>query len=481
MHSALHQPRSDRGQVLVIFAGGLIALLAIAALVIDLGFVFVGRREEQNIADPAAIAAARFIRATGGTYNDMVNAACLVAHQNGLFGGTSSIAPCTAANDPRGTSMVVNYPPSAAAGTFQGRPGFVEVVVSRNQGTFLAGVVGIRSIQITSSAVAAFNNGDSNSSSLIALDPTGACATGHIHGTGTINIHRLPGVTSGGYVQVNSSCSNGPPNTTCSSGSGALKVDSNASNFTAPTTYVVGSCQATSGFINGGLVEGAPVTGDPLSELPPPDLADYPAGRCSPTGPALTPGASGCRFSGSGTVSLQPGVYYGGWDIRNNVDLQLAPGLYIMAGGGVSLNAGGSITSVQGAGGTPAPVMFFNTDDPSTHSGQGNLDFSATSTLSLRPIASGPYRNILIWNDGHGSNPSASITLGGQTVLNIAGTIYNPKGLVTVEGGSGVGSPTNSAAIQVIAWQWDIGGNGTLDMPYDPAGLYQLDEKGLVH
>ena len=51
---------------------------------------------------------------------------------------------------------------------------------------------------------------------------------------------------------------------------------------------------------------------------------------------------------------------------------------------------------------------------------------------------------------------------------------------MTLEGGSGVGS-ANSAAIQVIAWQWDIGGNSALDMPYDPAGLYQLDQKGLVH
>jgi hypothetical protein len=178
-------------------------------------------------------------------------------------------------------------------------------------------------------------------------------------------------------------------------------------------------------------------------------------------------------------VSLQPGIYYGGWDIRNNVSLELAPGMYIFAGGGVKLNAGGSITAVQGSSGTPAAVMFFNTDDPSTSSGQGNVDFTATSTLTLRPIANGPYRNILIWNDGAGSNPTAQISLGGQTTLDIAGTVYNPEGLVKLEGGSGVGS-ANTAAIQVIAWQWDVGGNATLDMPYDPSQLYQIPQKGLV-
>ena len=473
--------QSSRGQILIVFAGGLVALMAIAALVIDLGFVFVTRREEQNIADPAAIAAARFIRSTGGTYADMVDAACSVAHRNGLYGGPASTSACTSTNDPLGTTMAVNYPPSASAGSFAGRSGFVEVVLTRTYRSVLGRVVGLGNLPVSSSAVAAFSNGDSNSSSLIALDPSGACATGHIHGSGTINIHRLPGVTSGGFVQVNASCATGSPNNVCGASSGALKVDSNASNFTAPGTFVVGTCQATSGTVNGGLTEGAPVVGDPLGELQAPNISDYPAGHCSPTDPPLAPGATGCRFSG-GTVNLSPGVYYGGWRIQNNVTLVLAPGLYIFAGGGVSLNAGGSITSVQGSAGTPAPVMFFNTDDPSTHSGQSPIDFTATSTLALRPIASGPYKNILIWNDGNGSNPTAAITLGGQTLLDIAGTIYSPKGTVTLEGGSGIGgSPTNRAAIQIIAWHWDVGGNGTLDMPYDPAGLYQLDQKGLVH
>ena len=50
---------------------------------------------------------------------------------------------------------------------------------------------------------------------------------------------------------------------------------------------------------------------------------------------------------------MQPGVYYGGWEIQNNVTLELAKGVYIIAGGGIKLNAGGSITSVQGGAGTP--------------------------------------------------------------------------------------------------------------------------------
>ncbi len=471
-----------QGQVLVIFVGALFVLFAIAALVVDIGFVFMIHRQEQNAADPGAIAAARYIHPTstsGADYASMRRAACFYVRLNGFFPAATGDDGCVPANDPDGTTLTVNYPPSRSAGRFAGSLGAVEVVLNRTHRTFFGGLLPLPTIDVTSSAVAAFDTGSSNSSSLIALDPS-SCAAGKIHGTGTIYIHPLPGVTSGGYVQVNSDCSSGATDDVCGVSSGGLKIDSVASSFTAPMTYVVGSCQAASGTINGGLDESAAFVGDPLAELRPPRLSDYPAGRCSLTEPPLAPGDSGCRFSGGGIVNLEPGVYYGGWDIRNNVTLVLAPGMYIFAGGGVKLNAGGSITSVEGAGGTPAPVMFFNTDDPSTGSGQANIDFTATSTLILRPIASGPYRNILMWNDGSGSNPTARISLGGQTTLDIAGTIYNPEGLVTLEGGSGVGS-ANTAAIQIIAWQWDVGGNGALDMPYDPDQLYQIPQKGLVH
>src|SRR4051812_1235095 len=74
---------NEGGQVLLIFAGGLIALLAIAALVVDLGFTFMTRRHEQNAVDPAAIAAARYIRANGGAdVGGMWSAACFYALKN---------------------------------------------------------------------------------------------------------------------------------------------------------------------------------------------------------------------------------------------------------------------------------------------------------------------------------------------------------------------------------------------------------------
>jgi putative Flp pilus-assembly TadE/G-like protein len=473
------------GQVLVIFAGGLLTLMVIAALVIDLGFTMTIRRAEQDAADAGAIAAARFIRTgAGGTAEPtkMREAACFYAEQNGFFPSAGgNIDGCVPANDPSGTVLTVNYPPSAGGGSFVGTDGYVEVGLTRIHRSFLAGIVGLGNLRVSTSAVAAFTVGQSNSSSLIALDPGNSCQAGKTHGTGNINIHPVVAGTDGGYVHVNSTCSTGSPDGTCSTnGQGALDIVGGGT-VTAPHTYVAGTCKE-SGNLNSVLTEGAVQIGDPLAELPmPPIGTPNPGAECGiGSGTFTTPtgsGSGGCRFS-PGTITLAPGVYYGGWDIRNNVTLVLQPGIYFIAGGGITLNAGGSITDAQGASGTPAPVLIVNTDNPVTHTGQSNVDFTATSTLKLHALDSGPYKGILVWNDRSGSNPSASVTLGGQTTFDIAGTIYDPKGLVTLEGGSGVGS---TASVQVIAWQFDVGGNATLDMPYDPTQLYQFPAKGLVH
>jgi len=91
---------------------------------------------------------------------------------------------------------------------------------------------------------------------------------------------------------------------------------------------------------------------------------------------------------------------------------------------------------------------------------------------------SGPWKGLLTWQDGQGSNPSAPITLVGQGSMNVAGTIYAPQAHVKLEGN---GASTARLAVQVIAWTWDVGGNGDLYMPYDPSELYRITQRGLVH
>ena len=141
----------ESGQILVLFVGGLVTVLLITALVIDLGFTFMTRRHEQNAVDPAAIAAARYIRATGGPdIPSMWSVACFYALQNGFQptqrGGPSNNQPCDSGNPVDGSNITVSYPPTADAGDFSGRDGFVEVTLSRRNQSFFAGVAGLTQI-----------------------------------------------------------------------------------------------------------------------------------------------------------------------------------------------------------------------------------------------------------------------------------------------------------------------------------------------
>ncbi len=364
----------QRGQILVVFTGGLVALLIIAALVVDLGFTFMIRRAEQNAADPGAIAAARHIKATGvADPTEMGRAACFYARQNGFFANATSNDGCIPANDPDGAVLTVHYPPSAQAGTFAGDYQAVEVVIARNHKSFFANVIGMTNIAVVSSAVAAFRDGPSNLSSLIALDPTGTCSTGKTHGTGDINVYPLVTGTDGGYIHINSSCSpTGTDDDACTtSGQGGLNIDGSGT-VTAPQTYVVGTCKA-SGTLNppGSLTEGSVVIGDPLLDLAPPSFGmPNPGAECGiGSGDFTTPtgsGSNGCKFNSAGTVTLDPGVYYGGWTSP-------IP-MWASSSGPASTSSPEAVSSCPGrrdlvrerGPGVPAPIMFFSTDNPAT-------------------------------------------------------------------------------------------------------------------
>ena len=525
---------SSRGQVLVIFAGGLVTLIVIAALVIDVGFTFMIRRAEQNAADPGAVAAARLIRSGGSPdLAGMRAAACFYARQNGFFPNAPASpldTGCIPANDPFGTTLTVNYPPSGSAGEFSGRDGFVEVIIARQHQSFLAGIIGITKIGVASSAVAAFSAGDSNSNSLIALDPTD-CQTGFIQGSGGSG----PGlkVNVGGGVHVNSNCGgpvNPPVSGSClSSGSAALKVSgTNAGISTPDHISTVGTCAQnggatiTTGDPGNAVNQGAVQIGDPLGQLKPPSIdITQPGQTCGGTTHlGATTNNQGCGSGGLAwqgpncvddntikCVTLNPGVYYGGWSITSGqkVRLLLNPGIYIFAGGGIK-QTGSTIDAVTDASGNPGHVLLYSTDNPayaascmasytSNNTCQGSLSFTASTSVSAYGLdlntctaipSTCPYVGLFMWQDGKASCPTSAtatgcpVSIGGGTHMDVAGTIYAPDQLVNLDGG-GLGFNDGSATVQVISWAWKFVGNSTINMPYDPSMLYHFDQKGLVH
>jgi Flp pilus assembly protein TadG len=90
MHASPSQ-NSERGQVLAIFALALVAIIAMTGLVLDGGSTFVQRRDMQNVADAAAMAAA-YDYANTGSPSSAVAAAKAAAVANGYVEGTDGVA-----------------------------------------------------------------------------------------------------------------------------------------------------------------------------------------------------------------------------------------------------------------------------------------------------------------------------------------------------------------------------------------------------
>ena len=69
MSSTTERHCDERGQILVLFAGGFITICLIAALVFDVGQNLLDRRSEQNASDAAALAGARYVIGAAYTYH----------------------------------------------------------------------------------------------------------------------------------------------------------------------------------------------------------------------------------------------------------------------------------------------------------------------------------------------------------------------------------------------------------------------------
>jgi hypothetical protein len=181
--------------------------------------------------------------------------------------------------------------------------------------------------------------------------------------------------------------------------------------------------------------------------------------------------------------------------------------MYILAGGGIKLSGSSSIDAIDSATGGVARITIFSTDGPRCPGigaqCQGSITFTATqgfqakatNTTSCQAILNAtppgpnscPWRGILLWQDGSASNATATVKLGGQSSTIMSGTIYAPLAEVDINGGQNTTGCTGPVAtqsclsIQIISYRWKIDGNALVTMPYDPAELYQLDLRGLVH
>ena len=272
-----------RGNITVLVALCLVALVGLAAISLDGGVLQEDRRKAQAAADAAALAAATNLYQNYELYqgldnNDKAKAAALaVASANGFT------------NDGTTSTVTVHVPPTS--GIMSGKAGYAEVIVQLNQSRYFSREGGTGTLPVTARAVARgmwYAVGDG----IIVLDP---------------------------------------------SSSGALSAGGGGT-LTAPEFDVTGvpgtSTSGTGSSFSGTVESGQTPIPDPLAYLPVPD----PSAMTVQSNKAI-------NYSQKKTLTLNPGVYKGGISVSGQGQLVLNPGIYYMDGGGFSFTGQGGMSA----------------------------------------------------------------------------------------------------------------------------------------
>jgi hypothetical protein len=412
------RPGSSRrkGNVVVVVAVSLVAILSFTALALDGGQLMDKRRQAQSVSDSAALAAAgnlyvnwwaNGVAEEGLDPTGSARAAALAeASANGYVDGVN------------GCTVTVNIPP--LSGPFAGQPCHVEVIISAVQPQYFSKIFGTTTVPYGSRSVARGRRGGI-SNAIITLDPSGKGSL-NTGGNGTITVKGAP-------VQVNS---NDPE----------AMISNGGASMSAQQFLVAGSpgwATPGGGTLTGPIVSGSPPIPDPLANLPYPDPA------------AMTvQSTKGINNAGNKTLNLQPGVYQGGITATGGT-VNMAPGVYYMQGGGFKI---GGQANLNGTG-----VMIFN--DPQSNSDV--LSIAGSGSIVLSPPLTGPYQGVLLFQNRSATAP-VSVTGSAGTTMTITGTFYAAAATLAVSGNGN----QQTIGSQYISYDLSLTGNGSYYCSWTP-------------
>lgn len=405
--AALRLMLEDRGGgALSVAVVMLPVVFGFAGMGVDLTHWYSERRSMQNMADGAAIAATHAVMA-GANQSAILAAARDGAMRNGWDAG-------------QGYQIEVFSPPEA--GLYPGLTRAAEVRIGRAVPLYFLGVVGFEPVQVTARATGA--GVDNGPQCVIALDHTADRA---VNFTGTSVVKLGCGVASN------------------SSSNQSIYVGGNA-------TLVANPAQAFGDIYignNATLITQSPV--QPYSQRVDDPYADV----IMPVSP------SSCTYSNvvvqpSETVTLQPGRYCGGLEIKGTVDF--APGIYIIADGDLVFTSQATVTGDE--------VTFVLTG--ATPTSVGNVKINGGATITLTPTTTGEMAGILFYQDP-AADPGGSTSIieskfNGDGEVNLTGALYFPSRQVEYGGSS---SAAGAVCLHIVARTVEFSGNA--DITNDPA------------
>jgi Flp pilus assembly protein TadG len=343
--------RDESGQVLVITALSMTALLGITALAVDVGLLFRSKRNIQIAADAAATAGALDYFNTSSS-SSVITAAQNAAIANGYTDGSG------------GVTVTVTNPVTSGAHTGAGT---VKVAITRSSPTVFMRILGRNSITVGAKAVAGAVSGPC----IYLMNSSGTGLS--ISGNTTIEgINKDTGaVATGCGIYVRS-------NVSVNGGSNLIKM-----------AYV-----AASGTITGGqntnpapVITGAPVEGVPNKlniAVPAPTSSTF-GGACGLPSGATSRTNQGVTTYTATITSMSAKTCYGIGSLSpttNVLNLTLGSGVNL-TGGIYGFNLGTAPTGPHSAGGTLTIGNGVTGSGITLDVYTGNLTVTSTSTTSL--------------------------------------------------------------------------------------------------
>lgn len=395
-----------RGVVAVVAAGSIVVMGAVGALVIDGSRLYMTKNQLQTMADEAALMAA--YHAAQGEDEAIAQARRIAKSNNGKKKDAEEIVAVGDEVEIEEPDVVFGrWEPATRAFTPDATPhDAVAVSVRRDQTTFLAPLLGVKSMALEATAVARLPSG---AICLLALDPS---ANQAISLDSNARI-----VATDCSVQANSAAGQ------------AINVRSN-STVTAEEILITGGFGGSSSRFTPFPETGVAPAGDPLAHITAPDV-----GGCTYTN----------RRYKNTDVTISPGVYCGGLDIDGNVKITLEPGVYIMKDGPLRLD---SNSELAGDG-----VGFYLTGDDAV------LDFNSNVKIDLKAPRSGPLAGLVFFEDRN-APLLRTHRLDSNNATRLEGTIYLSRGLLSMASNTSIAA--NSAFTSIIVQRVELNSNSRL-------------------
>lgn len=397
---------NESGQTLIVVAIGLTAIMGFAAFATDVGVQLRQKRLAQIAADAAAVAGAAQLLNSSPAITTAGQAA---VQRNGFAA----------------SAVTMNDPP--VFGTYAGRSGYIEAIVTQSSPTSFMNVFGIGSMTIKARAVATLGNG---STCIYALSTSGTSSAPGISvdNSGEIDTDVNPpgcGIQDNSNLDVDDDNGSGG----CPAGGGGRIIAQSVG-----VAINSSSCVLSSDVSPAPTYGVAPVS-NPLADLTPPA---FNASQCT-----APPAAANDQFVSPGSATIGPTggglVCYNGMSIGNGMTVTLNPGTYVING---SLTIGGG-TTVTGSNVT----FYFPSNGDSINIANG-------TTVNLSAPTSGSNSGMLFWQS---ASDTSAINLAGGSSITLNGIVYAPDAAFNLSNNGGT-----NISLDVVVNTLSVVGSGVL-------------------